>query len=126
MKRASEAPPPDYRVDRSRWAQLVELAHAAAASDALADLKLLSERAMAAETGWTNLAPYPQGLLCRVLARTAWAYGRQIDPAVRAQMAPMLIGAAGMVDELHQQTATADTPPTVAPSSAARLPYADA
>ena len=133
MKRRPEQPPVDYAVDRNKWAGLVELVHVAAASDTPADLKALSDRALAAETCWTMLAPFPEGLVCRVLSRLAWAYGRQADPALRAQIAPLLIPAAGLVDGLFQRTANAPAPepePAAAPAparaEAPRLPYADA
>lgn len=130
MKRSADLPAVDHRADRNKWADLVGLSHAAAASDAAAALKALSDRALAAETCWTMLAPFPRGLVCRVLSRLAWAYGRQADAALRGQMKPLLIASAGMVDELFQQTAAQPSEP---PSSLAdtqapalRLPYADA
>lgn len=133
MKRAAERPVADYRADRNKWSDLVQLAHAAAASDAPADLKTLSDRALASETCWQMLAPFPRGLVCRILSRTAWAYGRQPDAGPRAQLAPLLIASAGLVDELFQQTAvdpSADAAPTAPVVDAApvaqRLPYADA
>ena len=130
MKRRAVQPAVDHRVDRNKWADLVGLSHAAAASDASADLKALSDRALSAETCWTMLAPFPHGLVCRVLSRMAWAYGRQSDAELRAQMKPLLIASAGMVDELFQQTAAAPSEPPL-PSAEAqpvarRLPYADA
>lgn len=129
MKRPAPRPSVDYRTDRNRWADLVALAHKAASSGAPADLKALSDRALTGENGWTMLAPYPRGLVCRVLTRAAWAYGRQIDPAMRAQLAPLMIASASLVDELYQQTAEAVTAAPVAMPAAApaqRLPYADA
>lgn len=133
MKRAAEKPAADYRADRNKWSSLVELAHAAAASDVPADLKTLSERALASETCWQMLAPFPRGLVCRILSRTAWAFGRQPDAALRAQLSPLLIASAGLVDELFQQTAS-DPSAEAAPAApvvgaapvAQRLPYADA
>lgn len=129
-KRAAEQPLVDHRADRNKWADLVGLAHAAAASDTAVALKALSERALAAETCWTMLAPFPRGLVCRVLSRLAWAYGRQSDADLRAQMKPLLIASAGMVDELFQQTAAQPSEPSAAPAEtqpvARRLPYADA
>lgn len=129
MKRGAPSPCVDYRADRSRWADLVVLAHRAASSGSPADLKALSDKALTGENGWTMLAPYPRGLVCRVLTRAAWAYGRQIDPAMRAQLAPLMITSAGLVDELYQQTADAVTAaPAGMPAAtpAQRLPYADA
>lgn len=127
MKRTTSLPAVDYRADRNRWGDLIALAHKAASTGTPADLKALSDKALNADSCWTMLAPFPRGLVCRVLTRTAWAYGRQVDTAVRAQLAPMLITAAGLVDELHQQTADAAVPtsPPVAAADA-RLPYADA
>lgn len=127
MKRSASLPAVDYRADRSRWGDLIALAHKAASSGAAADLKALSDKALNADSCWTMLAPFPRGLVCRVLTRTAWAYGRQVDTAARAQLAPLLISAAGLVDQLYQQTT--DVPAaksrTVAAADA-RLPYADA
>lgn len=128
MKRAAPSPSVDYRADRNRWADLVALAHRAASSGSPADLKALSDKALTGENGWTMLAPYPRGLVCRVLTRAAWAYGRQIDPAMRAQLAPLMIASAGLVDELHQQTAdvVSAAPAAMPAATALRLPYADA
>ena len=128
MKRPAPRPSVDYRTDRNRWADLVALAHKAASTGAPADLKALSEKALTGESGWTMLAPYPRGLVCRVLTRTAWAYGRQVDPAMRAQLAPLMIASAGLVDELFQQTAdtVAVIPALPVATSTQRLPYADA
>ena len=127
MKRL--APAPDYRADRSRWAMLVQLSHAATASNAPADLKALADRALAAETSWESLAPYPRGLVCRVLCRTAWAYSRQTDDTLRAQLAPLLIASAGMVDELYAATAEAApaplAPTATTPERVYRAPHAD-
>lgn len=131
MKRASEQSPVDYAADRRKWAGLVALAHTAADTQTGAALSALSEMALTADSCWRALAPYPRGLVCTVLARTAWAYGRQTDAEARAQLAPLLIASAGLVDELHQQTATPAAPiETLAPEAperiTARLPYADA
>lgn len=132
MKRARPAPPPvDYRTDRNKWAGLVALTHAAVSSGSAADLKALAERALAAETCWTMLAPFPSGLVCRVLSRLAWAYARQGDEGLAAQLAPMLVASAGLVDELFQRTdlppPDAVSAPVAAPAPGAlRLPYADA
>lgn len=128
MKRSPPPPAADYRADRSKWAGLVALSHKAVSTNAPADLKALSELALTGETCWTMLAPFPRGLVCRILSRTAWAYGRQIDPAMRAQLAPLMIASAGLVDELHQQTAdtVAVAPAMPVATSTQRLPYADA
>lgn len=130
MKRAAEQAV-DYGADRHKWAGLVALVHTAADNQAGAALSALSEMALTADSCWKALAPYPRGLVCSVLARTAWAYGRQTDANARARLAPLLIASAGLVDELHQQTAAPaaaiETPAPQAPEPVApRLPYADA
>lgn len=131
MKRPSEQSPVDYAVDRRKWAGLVALAHTAADTQTGAALSALSEMALTADSCWRALAPYPRGLVCTVLARTAWAYGRQTDAEARARLAPLLIEAAGLVDELHRRTAASAAPieppaPAALEPITARLPYADA
>lgn len=131
MKRRLDRPAPDYREHRRRWADLIALAHQAAASQALGDLKTLSERALDGENIWTPLAPFPEGLIGRVLTRVAYAYGRQVDAARRAELAPMLMSAAGMVDALLERTREATIPEVLRaaaeaqPEAQRRLPYAD-
>lgn len=118
---------PDYRADRAKWSGLVQLAHTVAAGEAGAGLSELSEKALSADSCWTNLAPYPRGLVCSVFARIAWAYGRQTDAAARAGLAPLMIASAGMVDELLEATSEPVSPAAVgAEPPVARLPYADA
>lgn len=128
-RRRISAPPVDHRQDRPKWAGLVALAHSAVAAGETADVRTLSERALAAETCWVPVAPFPRNLPCRLLSRIAWAYGRQTDLAERARYAPMLMTSAGMVDELLAATAAeqaATMPPaaSVAPEAVTgRLPY---
>lgn len=131
MKRAVATP--DYRIDLRRWAALVALTHTAVEAPSATHLAALGERALTAERGWTALAPFPRGLVCRVLSRMAWAYASQSDAVLRARLAPLLLAAAGMVDELVQQEAptsgAAPAGPEAGPGMGAvdqpapRLPY---
>lgn len=128
-RRTMTSTPVDHRQDRNKWEGFVALAHAAVAAEGPADLRTLSDRALAAETCWVPLAPFPRHLPCRLLSRIAWAYGRQTDLAERARYAPMLMTAAGMVDELLAATAAeqaATMPPAASDAPEAvtgRLPY---
>ncbi|MBN8263120.1 MAG: hypothetical protein J0M21_00525 [Xanthomonadales bacterium] len=85
MKRRTERPAPDYREHRHRWTDLIALTHQAIASQAPADLKTLGEKALDGENIWTPIAPFPGGLMGRVLTRLAYAYARQVDPARRVE-----------------------------------------
>lgn len=123
--------PPNYAEHRGRWSGLIHDIHHAVASGDASSLNSLASRANAAETCWTMVAPYPRGLMCRVMARTAYAWSRQTDPETRAKLTPLMMDAVALVDGLLAETATAPVAPLpgVTPTGepvGGRLPYADA
>lgn len=126
MKRRVSSPV-DYSVDRAKWAGLVEEAgRAAVAPGDEAGLTVLADRALTAESCWTMAAPYPRGLVCRAFARLAFAYGRQTDAALRAQLAAPLMAVAATLEDLLLTEAAAEAAPAPEPETPARrLPYAD-
>lgn len=111
MKRAAPAPA-NHAEHRDRWTGLIHDIHHAVASEASAALASVAERALAAESCWTMVAPFPRGLVCRVMTRTAYAWSRQSDPAARAALAPLLMASVGLVDQLLAETepSTASAP----------------
>lgn len=126
-RRTSPMPAPDRRADLPKWSNLVALTHGAVEADHSQDaaligsaLKALADRALAAETCWVEPVAYPRNLQCRVLARIAFAYSRQTDAAWRARLAPLMLAAAGMVDEL---IAEASAEPVARNDSADALAY---
>lgn len=135
MKRAAP-PPTNHAEHRDRWAGLVQDIHHAVASDAAPALSAVAERALAAESCWTMIAPFPRGLVCRVMTRLAYAWARQADAPARAALAPLLMASVGLVDQLLAETAEAAPAPSMPPAGAiaaesvtssvaigARLPY---
>lgn len=128
--------PPNYAEHRDRWAGLIGDVHHAVASGDPAALNSLASRANAAECMWTMAAPYPRGLVCRVLARTAYAWSRQSGAEARAALTPLLMASVGLVDALLAEMAgpveaamraedAAAAFPEGVPSAAARLPYSE-
>lgn len=132
MKRAAP-PPTNYAEHRDRWSGLIHDIHHAVASEAATALSSIAERALAAESCWTMIAPFPRGLVCRVMTRAAYVWARQTDPGARAALTPLLMASVGMVDQLMAETAgEATAPPTPAeateppaPRPVPRLPYAE-
>lgn len=136
MKRTATRAPANYSEHRDRWAGLIHDIHHAVESGDANSLNNVASRANAAETCWTMLAAYPRGLVCRVMARLAYAWSRQIDADIRAELTPLMMAAVGMVDRLLAETApepglngtTAGgvIEDDITPSTPGRLPYADA
>lgn len=127
IRRAKERPPVDHAAFRERWIALIGQAHQAVDVDS-PDLRArLAERAVTARNIWTPPAPYPAGLLVLSFAQLAYAWGRQVDPALRAGTSPALIQAAGVADQVISAAVAAEA--VIAPAPVAertvRLPYAD-
>lgn len=97
-------PPQDYREHRSRWTGLIHDIHQAVAAGDAASLDALAHRANAAEACWTPVAAYPRGLVCRVMARLAYAWSRQTDMAARADLTALLMSSVELVDRLIAST----------------------
>ena len=119
----------DYTRDRSHWVRLVADAHLAVAGDPSIDLGRLGDAAVRAVTLLNPFAGGPRGLECKAFAALAHAYARQSDAGRRAALAPLMIGAGGLVDQLLAETETAPAMRAAAPSppaaiiGGARLPY---
>lgn len=120
MKRAAP-PPTNHAEHRDRWAGLVQDIHHAVESDAPAALSAVAERALAAESCWTMVAPFPRGLVCRVMTRLAYVWARQADPDGRAALAPLLMASVGLVDQLMAETEEAASAPSM-PAAGAAMP----
>jgi len=94
---------PDRGKRRHNWRGLAMLARSAAADPDTPCVKLVELSGLATDV-WEWPAPLPEGAVCRVLAATAYAFGRQTDAAARAALAPHLIGAAELVLDLLART----------------------
>ena len=119
--------PTDHARDRPRWRDLVRAAHAAVEVDGVDQRAALAAMALKARQMWTLPAPYPRGLIANPLWSLALLYGRQTEAAARAEVAPLLLAVAGMMDELLAQVGGAEAAPVEALASApsGRLPYRD-
>ena len=132
-RKRTAVPPQDYREHRSRWTGLIHDIHHAVASGDAASLDALAHRSNAAEACWTPVAAYPRGLVCRVMARLAYAWSRQTDVAARADLTALLMSSVELVDRLIAGTeveaglsgmsATQVIVDDLEGASAARLPY---
>ena len=69
------------------------------------------------------IAPFPRGLVCRVMTRLAYAWARQADAPGRAALAPLLMASVGLVDQLMAATAEAAAAQTM-PAAGAAMPDA--
>lgn len=124
MTRHPVHPTPDPARDHPLWRALVETAHVAAALPTQGSLDRLAEGGLKARDLWTLPAPYPRGLCAKAFAGLAFAYGRQTDAGERAKLSPLMLAAAGLVEELL--SAPEATPAPVTDEQAAprvRLPY---
>lgn len=119
--------PTDHGRDRTRWRDLVRAAHAAVEIDGIDQRAALAALALKARQMWVLPAPYPRGLIANPLWSLALLYGRQTDAASRAEVAPLLLAVAGMMDELLAQVGGADASPgpALAEAPSGRLPYRD-
>lgn len=132
MKRRLDRPAPDYREHRQRWSDLVALARRAVSTQTREDLNALAEKSLSAESCWTMAAPSPDGLVCRMLTRAGFVYGRQTDADKRDRLVPAIELAADLVADLLRETDAPATIPDIlraaaeaTPETQRRLPYAD-
>lgn len=125
MTRRRTITPADHAKHRPQWRDLVREAHAAVESQTPAALSALAEKALKARSMYEIPAPYPRGLIAHPLWSLALAYGRQTDPARRAEIAPSLLAVAGMMDELLSQVGEAASVAVGTGPTPSRLPYRD-
>lgn len=125
MTRARKLTPTDHGEHRHRWAGLIQDIHGAVAGDDRAKRDRVWERAGAAMTCWTLPAPYPAGLVARLMAQAALTWSRQTDPQIIAAITPVMMQIVGLCDEQLTHAAEA-APSATATGTVGRLPYADA
>lgn len=112
------APPVRDRIrDRPHWLVLAQLAQKAAGFPEK-DAGALAEAAIAGRNGlWEWPAAFPEGLLCDVLARTAYAFGRQRSSRLRSALADQLRQSAETVLSLLELTDPGTAPAESTPET---------
>lgn len=104
MKRRAVAQPIDHARDRSLWAVLIRDAHAAVAGDPTIARSNLGDTAVKAQL-WNTPAPFPRGLVAPIFSKLVHAWARTPDAQARERLAPLMLAAAGLTDELLDETA---------------------
>lgn len=133
MTRRRQPAPVDRTRDRPNWRGLVRLAHRTVETPTPAQREALAAEALRARSLWVPAEAYPRGLVCNVVWSLCLAYGREGDAERRGRLEPMMLAAAGMLDELLTQVEAATgpglrgrSPPLVSTDEAPiRLPYAE-
>jgi len=109
------------------------LAHRTVETPTPAQREALAAEALRARSLWVPAEAYPRGLVCNVVWSLCLAYGREGDAERRGRLEPMMLAAAGMLDELLTQVEAATGPglrgrsPSLVSTDEAliRLPYAE-
>ncbi|WP_303713307.1 hypothetical protein [Brevundimonas naejangsanensis] len=133
MTRRRKPAPVDRARDRPNWRGLVRLAHRTVETPTPAQREALAGDALRARSLWVPVEAYPRGLVCNVVWSLCLAYAREDDAERRGRLEPMMLAAAGMLDELLTQVEAAPTPglrgrtPSliVTDEAPGRLPYAE-
>lgn len=133
MTRRRQPAPVDRTRDRPNWRGLVRLAHRTVETPTPAQREALAAEALRARSLWVPAEAYPRGLVCNVVWSLCLAYGREGDAERRGRLEPMMLAAAGMLDELLTQVEAATGPglrgrsPSLVSTDEAliRLPYAE-